>query len=180
MHRSSVHKRTTKRTIKHLDVFAGILYCDITDHLPCYVLLLCSTVPRGNDRPMTRIFNERNSSKFRKLMNEEIWQVIYRSNADWYEIFLSKIKVIYNKSFPVVKVSRLRIKDKIWITKGLRKCVKTNLKLYQASLHSDDPTIKANYKRYKNILRLCLTHTIMTYLLKQKTQPSIYGNIWGR
>ena len=58
-------------------------------------------------------------------MNEENWQVIYTTNADWYEIFLSKIKVIYNKSFPVLKVSRLRIKDKIWITKGLRKCVKT-------------------------------------------------------
>ena len=41
-------------------------------------------------------------------------------------------------------------------------------------MYSDDPTIKANYKRYKNILRLCLKqaylHTIMTYLLKQKTQ----------
>ena len=73
------------------------------------------------------------------------------------------MNITYDKSFPVVKVSRLRIKDKIWITKGLRKNVKTKQKLYQAPLYSDDPKIKAHYKWYNNVLRLFLKEAESSY-----------------
>ena len=71
-------------------------------------------------------------------MDEENWQEIYTSGDNWYERFISKVKVIYDRSFPLVQVSRKRMKDKICITKGLRKSIKTKQKLYRDSLNSND------------------------------------------
>ena len=63
--------RDTNNSQRHEEVACGIFYCDITDHLPCFV-----TLKRQSnfvlDRPLTRLFGERNTSKLcaRMIINE--------------------------------------------------------------------------------------------------------------
>ena len=55
-----------------------------------------------------------------------------------------------------MQVSRKRLKDKAWVTKGLKISIKTNHRLYRSTLRETDPRHIIKYKTYKNELRKCL------------------------
>ena len=147
--------RDTNNSHRHEEVACGIFYCDITDHLPCFVTLK----HQSNyvlDRPLTRQFGERNTSKFRELMTNENWDIIFIEGTVWYTNF---IKLVHNKFeayFPLVKVSRQRIKDKPWITKELKMNIKEKNKLYRVYLKKGDERSKIRYNQQKNIVRNAL------------------------
>ena len=85
--------RDRNNSHRHKEVTYGIFYCDIADHLPCLV-----TLKRQSnyvlDRPLTRLFGETNTSKFRELMTNENWDIIFIEGTDWYTNF---IKLVCNK-----------------------------------------------------------------------------------
>ena len=45
---------TSKLRKRHTEIFSGTLYCDITDHLPCFVILTCCNL-EGDESPLVRI-----------------------------------------------------------------------------------------------------------------------------
>ena len=125
------------------------IYCDITDHLPCFVTLK----HQSNyvlDRPLTRLFGERNTSKFRELMTNENWDIIFIEGADWYTNFIKLVRNKFEAYFPLIKVSRQRIKDKPWITKELKMNIKEKNKLYRVCLKKGDERSKIRYNQQKN------------------------------
>ena len=73
----------TNYSHRHEEVAYGIFYCAITGRLSCFV-----TLKRQSnyvlDRPLTRLFGERNASKFRELMTNENWDIIFIEGTDWY------------------------------------------------------------------------------------------------
>ena len=74
------------------DIVCGLLYCDISDHLPCFVSLKSQRAQVMKDRPNTRIFGERNCSEFVNMMESENWGALYTNDADWYTNFLLMLK----------------------------------------------------------------------------------------
>ena len=106
------------------DILAGMLYCDITDHLPCFVSLKCIDYINMNERPKVRFNGERNCQRFVEMMTTKQWDSLYTENVDWYTAFINCVKSFYGKSFPWVTVSRKRIKDKPWTSKGLKVSIK--------------------------------------------------------
>ena len=120
--------RDTNNSQRHEEVACGIFYCDITDHPICFV-----TLKRQSnyvlDRPLTRLFGERNTSIFRELMTNEDWDIIYTDGTDWYTNFIKLARNKFEACFPLVKVSRQRIKDKPWITKELKMNIKRKISL---------------------------------------------------
>ena len=64
-----------------------------------------------NDRPNTRIFGERNCSKFVNKMEYENRVALYTNDADWYTNFLSTVKNKFNACFPLVRVSPKKLKQ---------------------------------------------------------------------
>ena len=52
-------KVSNRDRILHENILAGILYCDITDHLPCVVSLKCVNYIDNNDRPNVRLYVEK-------------------------------------------------------------------------------------------------------------------------
>ena len=55
-------------------------------------------------------------------MESEKWDDIYSSgDGDYYNKCITVVLRIFQQSFPVVRVSRKRWKDKIWVTKSLKK-----------------------------------------------------------
>ena len=115
----------------HTEIPSGILYCDITDHLPCSVALTYSS-PHAGGGHHVKLYEEKNSSKFKELVQNERWDELYIDGTDWYNNY---IKLVYTKfqQFPFVRLSRKRAKDKFWIKKGIKVGIKAKHRLCRIS-----------------------------------------------
>ena len=91
------------------------------------------------------------------------WASIYRQNEDWYFNFITVVKRIFERCFPLTKVSRKRFKDKPWITTGLKISIKRKNFLYKQSLLKKTPLSKTVYNDYKNICRKLIAVTEEQY-----------------
>ena len=163
-----------------LSKISGILYCDISDHLPCFVSIQIQNVHVSKERPMTRLFGEGQCLAFAENMRAFDWDSLYIPGVDWYLVFITNVKHIFNDSFPVVKVSRKRQKDKPWVTKGIKTSIKTKHRLYRISLKSESIYCTRKYKRYRNILCKCLKDAEVAYYkeLFDNTRNSAY-HLWN-
>ena len=158
---------------------SGMFYCDITDHLPCFVSLKSNLYVDNANRPKVRLFGDKNWIKFKELMESYDWNTLYLSSTDLYRSFISIVKRFYEISFPMVTLSRSRMRDKPWVTKGLKKSIKNNHKLYKLYIRSGDEQTKSKYNRYKNMLRVCIREAENKYYqnLFEDTRSSSY-NLW--
>ena len=77
-------------------------------------------------------------------MNLNDWGSLYLPETDWYTAFISTVERIYEMSIPLVRMSRSRIKDKHWITKGLKKSIRNNNRLYRLSIRNGNNDSKTN------------------------------------
>ena len=55
------------------DIVCGLLYRDISDHLPCFISLKPQRTQVMKDRPNIRKFGERNCHNFIDIMESEDW-----------------------------------------------------------------------------------------------------------
>ena len=83
--------------------------------------------------------------------------------GDYYTKFITVVLRIFQQSFPVVRVSRKRWRDKPWVTKALKTSIRRKNNLYKASLTHHDNQKNETYKTYKNILRKCLKEAEVKY-----------------
>jgi len=97
-------------------IHSGDIWCDITDHLPNYCLLLDSNVKQQNkeEPPLVRLFLRRNIKKIKHKVSNIDWSEIYdSSNVDTaIENFQQKIKCFFESSFKLVKLSRKQTRNK--------------------------------------------------------------------
>ena len=147
-------KKSNKEKV--LSTLCGMFYCDINDHLPCFISLQYANNSYTGNRPMSRIFGSRNCSKFVQKMATENWNDKYMdSEDDWYHTFVNTMHRIFEQSFPLVQLSRQRIKDEPWITKGLNISITHKNRLYKSQLLRLGRH-RLEYNTYKNLLRRCL------------------------
>ena len=109
---------------KVLNIISGLFYCEITDHMPCFLSLKFEKYNRMDERPMTRIFGEKNCAIFVQKMQSHNWNEIYDTGEETYDKFTSAFQNIYQQAFPLVRVSRKRLRDKPWLTKALKVSIK--------------------------------------------------------
>ena len=150
----------------------GNIYSDISDHLPNFLLLSFhkkQTQINIQNRPIIRIYGQKNTAKFIDAMNNENWQEIYCQNdpTTALEIFIKKYENHYNACFPLKRLSRLRAKDKKWITIGLLKSIKHKNALYKKYIKRPTEENRNKYKRYRNILNKCLRQSEKNYYIKE-------------
>ena len=116
------------------NILSGLFYCEISDQLPCCISIKINRICCAGERPFTRLFGDKNSTVFVQKMESEKWDDIYFGDGDYYNKFISVVLRIFQQSFPVVRVSRKRWKDKPWVTKSLKISIKHKNKLYKACL----------------------------------------------
>ena len=63
----------------HIQSKAGLIYSDISDHLPCFISL-CTQREHGLDRPWTRIFVEKNNAIFIQTLSSTNWDDVYKNS----------------------------------------------------------------------------------------------------
>ena len=98
------------------------------------------------ERPMTRIFGERNCASFVQQMQSYNWNEVYDIEGDsYYDEFISVIRNMYQRAFPLVRVSRKRWRDKRWLTKGLKVSIKRKNIMYKKCVLQPDNIPKAKY-----------------------------------
>ena len=146
-----------------LSILSGIIYADISDHLPCFLSFNLPKYSKTGKRPMVRLYGDSQCCVFQEKMLSFGWDEIYTDDGDWFSNFVSAVHSIFTSSFPLVVQSRKRSKDKPWITKGLKVSVKQSHRLYRNTLGSASVNAVTKYKKYKNMLRKCIQVAETTY-----------------
>ena len=126
-------------------IISGNFLTDITDHLPNFLLLGTPQKDVINQRPLIRVYNERNINKFRSDLAEIDWYSMFESKSpnEKCNIFISTYSELFESNFPKKKLSRKRAKEKYWVTPSLKKCIQRKNNLYQLKLeHPTQENIK--------------------------------------
>ncbi len=114
-----------------LSVIGGNILADLTDHLPNFLLINSSrTRVQTKNRTKIRLYTEKNYLNFRKELEKVNWKYVFGDAKDvslLYDLFITEIERIFKINYPLTKISRRGIKDKEWITKGIKtSCAKKN------------------------------------------------------
>ena len=161
---------------------SGILYCDISDHLPIFLSIKHKRCNQTNSRPLVRIFGDVNCRQFIAKVADVNWDDLFLDHQDWYAIFIKKISEIYTKSFPFKRIPRKRIKDKPWITKALKATIKHKNRLFRKSVLKPTSQIQNRYLAYKKRTEKCIHEVevkiINVSLNRKRIRQRICGNTY--
>ena len=92
---------------------------------------------------------------FNYALKNSNWSCVY-SETDVntaYDNFINIVTTAYEKSFPLVRLSRKRSKDKAWITSALKKSSKTKNNLYKKWITTRNKEDEILYKEYRAVYR---------------------------
>lgn len=152
-------------------LYSGILTCDITDHLPVFVVY--RAIPINNNKNTqkfryTRTRTEREIDLFRNDLIEQDWGKVYVADVnDAYEEFLDTYVKLYNVHCPVKRCKINKFEKKPWITKGLQRACKKKNKLYRDYVKYQTKDHEIKYKKYKNKLTTILRKAEKDYYYKE-------------
>ena len=153
-------------------VYAGIIITDISDHFATFALFEHMPVQnQGNDKVHRRNYRKYNKDNFCENLLTASWEPVYRCTNvnDAYNIFMEVFVDICDRHAPVVDQSFLRRRNnKPWITKGIKKSIKTKHKLFGKVVKSDHNEIHVSkYKKYRNLLTTTLRNAKRSYYSEQ-------------
>ena len=139
------------------NVTNGIIYYDMSDHLPIFVI---SETPDTTQsvkrlRPiLCRKETDNNIALLNQDLAQEEWSDVFRETDTnrAYDVFLNKLVYYYNKNIPLVKKKSRRKNKHPWITKGIMQSIKTGNKLYKRALTTQNAEDFKDYKIYRNKL----------------------------
>ena len=83
----------------------GILYTDISDHLPIFLLTKLNNDIKDDVTIETRIYNDQTIASFKSMIDTICWNDVYASEDPQksYTSFLKKMSLAYDKSFLLAK-----------------------------------------------------------------------------
>lgn len=159
-----IYIRTTKKMAAK-QIKTGVLYSDITDHLPLFLIL--SKTKIHNTRRLLRIYNDTNIANFKRELSTIDWTPVTNLTdiTDAYSKYMSMFVDVFNKNFPLVNQSRSRQNDKKWMTMGLRKSIRHKNILLKIKIKNPTEHNINKFKAYNKILKKCLYTSENQYYL---------------
>ena len=160
------------------NTLSGMFYCDITDHLPCFVSLKCNLCVDNANRPKVRLFGDKNWRKFKELMESYDSRYIYPVQT------FRDLSYLLSNVFTKSRFQLWHFPVQEWETSnGLRrdwkkKHKKNNHKLYKLYIRSGDEQTKSKYNRYKNMLRVCIREAENKYYQNLFEDTRSSHNLW--
>ena len=173
------------RKLIQTKVSAGNLIADITDHLPNFAFIN-TKIEINNIRPYVRIFSKQKINKFladienlSPMVSLNSGKLLHENTNDSYKEFITNLKNLLNKYFPLVKLSRSKAKNKPFVTAGIRVSIKHRDRLYQKYRNNDNDINKSIWRKYANkvdnVLRIS---EIMYYKNQLKNHSSNSQSLW--
>lgn len=136
---------------------SGILYADLSDHLPLLHLARVTSSPSSIIKPdkiFVRNYCQSNINKFTIYLSEVSWHDV-ENEVDaqkTYDIFCNTFFKLFDKAFPY-QTKRIHNKaSKSWLSKGLKKSIRKKHMLYKAYLTNPSPLNHKKYSSYRNKL----------------------------
>jgi hypothetical protein len=136
---------------------SGIIVTDISDHLP--VFTFCGKGTRSPKENVTITYRPSSPTidmQLNKRLTEENWNFLQNLPAEeGYTLFVNKLQDIIKAEAPIktVTLSPKAIKHEPWLTKGILKSSRTQIKLYNKKIKEPHDNIRDNaYKTYRNML----------------------------
>ena len=117
---------------REYNMVCGILYTDISDHLPLYQMtnLKLTTYPPPPQVELTRIINPFHINSFRSKLADVDWSFLDSSDSpnDCYNIIQNHLQTLYKECFPLIPVhSGVRRDSKPCFSSGLsNSCMRKN------------------------------------------------------
>lgn len=144
----------------NLDLTQGILYTDITDHFPVFVIVQSNAV-ENTSFVTKRVFNNANIANFHNLVNEINWtNVMTAENTQVaFTTFSETINRAYDLAFPLKTMKVSKHRNKSWITTAIKKSIRIKNKLYLKYRSNKTITNEICYKVYKNKLKHLISIT---------------------
>lgn len=129
------------------------------------MLLINSHETKKVERPLIRLYSEKNLTMFKNALENINWASVHNSTNvnESYSKFADIITQTYNKCFKLTKLSRKRTKDKPWITSALKKSSQVKNTLYKKWIKTRNPNDEIKYKDYKRIFSRIAHETEIIY-----------------
>ena len=152
--------------------FNGILYTDITDHLPIFTISKDFKISHKDRFHLIRNTNTDNIKTFNRKIQSLNWEEIISCNdcqiaySQFHDLFIK----YYDECFPLKKVKLNYKSRKEWLTVGLKTAIKTKNKLYAKLRKFPNDENLEIYKSYRRLLNKVLRKTERDYydaILKQ-------------
>ena len=107
-------------------LFSGILYTDISDHFPVFLIDYSNRKECHKTYFKTRLYSQSNMMAFSESLREHEWNNVLTTNdpQDAYSTFLNDYTNIYEKSFPLKSFKNGYKNRKPWLTQGLKASIK--------------------------------------------------------
>jgi len=134
-----------------------------------------------DNRPMIWLHSTKNMEKFSSAVDNIDWSNIYHCNSpnEAYNYFHAKVTDCYLKCFPEVKLSRKCVRDKMWITRGIKQSSSHKNKLYKKWVCTRDPLDEKEYKNYLKVFkRVSLAAQMIYYKEKFDIRINTTKQLW--
>ena len=142
--------------------FSGILWSDISDHLPIFQITNCSLKPKTKSSVYhKRLITTDNIENFRSHLCSINWDFSQSSSSNaLYNSFMDCLYPIYETCFPVKIITvKENSKAKPWFTSGLQNSCRRKYALYKQYCNNPTPANKAIYTKFRNkynyLIKLC-------------------------
>ena len=163
----------------------GILYYDISDHLPIFTISN-SSQPTHRGKQENHEFHRKetkhNIDSLKSDLDQEEWHnTLQQTDADMaYEIFIQNFLFYYNKNIPLVKAKTFNKTKQPWITKGIMRSISKRNNLYKEALKSENKNENmTEYKKYRNILTSIIRLSRkLFYSKKIETSKNNIKSLW--
>ena len=133
---------------------SGILYKDLSDHLPVFQITHLKMVYNPPPRKkQIRLINLTNLNSIRSGLANTDWSFLHDLNTtnDSYDPFSNHLIPIYNQSFPIIAInSATSHSSKPWFSNGLLGSCKRKNSLYKQYILNPTSLNKSRYHTYRN------------------------------
>ena len=135
-------------------------------HLPIFLTIGKISIKKPGPK-YARIHNESNTNKFITEINDlQFNHILEIQDTDQaYQEFITPYCEVYERCFPLKKISNARRKDKKWITKGLRISSQHKNKLLRKKIKNPSVTNIEKYKSYCKVWDKIWYHAENEYYL---------------
>ena len=154
---------------------SSIVLSDISDHLPC--ISIVTSVVKTRDEPQSlqkRKYCKKNIEELKQELSKFDWKNILekKSAEDSMNTLHSILLDSLDKTCPEksVRVSTNHKIKESWMTVGLLKCSKKQLKLYQYFLKNRTKANEIKYKDYRNLLKKIKRNCRQQFYLEKCTE----------
>ena len=139
-----------------LNMNSGILYTDLSDHLPVFQVTqvtLKMIVEPPRQKRFVCLINSTTMSAFRSKLEGVDWSSVYSNNSvnEFYDTFSSLLTSAYSMSFPLQPAcSKPHRSSKPWFSNGLFTSCKRKNSLYKQFQLNPTALNKLRYNKYRN------------------------------